>query len=195
MLQALNKFEIRSISVGFFTIIFGKKRDFFTFNTPQQTKVLRRLNIILIGLFFCTQTKAQIDFGGSIGTANNANNPVTNNSNTFVPKYNNESINQVISVVHQVEETQNFINLGNLSPDSNVALPFGIIKDIGAVRYVIAIDSLKFKPNGAFFSAYAAIDFPGTSKKIAFTGKNIMFNPSGVIGHIQHWSIFWHCRF
>lgn len=147
--------------------------------------MLRRLNIILIGLFFCTQTKAQIDFGGGIGTSVGANNPISNTTSTFVPNYNNESINHVVSVVHQVEETQNFVNLGNLSPDSNIALPFGIIKDIGAVRYVIAVDSLKFKSNGAFFSAYAAIDFPGTSKKIAFTGKNIMFNPSGVIGGNQ----------
>lgn len=99
--------------------------------------------------------------------------------------YNQDNINQVISVVKDVEDKQNFINLGDLSPDSNVALPAGIIKDIGAVRYVIAIDSIKFKPQGAYFSAYAAISFPGTLKKLAFKGSNIKFNPAGVVGGEQ----------
>jgi hypothetical protein len=95
----------------------------------------------------------------------------------------NPDVDQVISMVNTVEENNNFID--QLSPDSAVSLPFGIIKKIGEARYVVAIDSVKFKPGGAYFSAYAAIDFPGTNKKIAFRAQNIKFNPKGVVGGNQ----------
>ncbi len=153
--------------------------------------MLKRHLIILVALFFCTQAKTQINVGGGFGSSgpvsvNQPTNSPSNSSGNYNPgNFNEGSINDVVSVVHKVEETQNFINLGNLSPDSNVALPFGIIKDIGAARYVIAVDSLKFKPDGAFFSAYAAIDFPGTTKKMAFRASNIKFNPAGVVGGNQ----------
>ena len=77
----------------------------------------------------------------------------------------NPEIDRVISIVNSVEGKNNFID--QLNPDSNVSLPFGIIKQIGATRYTIAIDSIKFLPQGAYFSAFAAIDFPGTLKKLA----------------------------
>lgn len=92
-------------------------------------------------------------------------------------------IDKVVSIVGDVETNNNFLD--QLSPDSNVALPFGIIKQMGSVRYIIAIDSCKFRPNGAYFNAYAAIDFPGTTKKIAFEAMNIKFNPKGVVGGNQ----------
>lgn len=95
----------------------------------------------------------------------------------------NPEIDKVLSFVQTVEDNNNFLD--QLSPDSNVALPFGIIKQIGSARYIIAIDSCKFKPNGAYFNAYAAIDFPGTTKKIAFEAMNIKFNPKGVVGGNQ----------
>ncbi|MEI8136903.1 MAG: hypothetical protein WCH21_06215 [Bacteroidota bacterium] len=95
----------------------------------------------------------------------------------------NPEINRIISIVNTVESNNNFID--QLNPDSNVSLPFGIIKQIGAVRYTIAIDSMKFLPIGAYFSAYAAIDFPGTTKKLAFKGSNIKFNPKGVVAGEQ----------
>ncbi|MFO0356399.1 MAG: hypothetical protein ACK50A_05545 [Sphingobacteriaceae bacterium] len=98
---------------------------------------------------------------------------------------NNKINDQVTSIVETVEQNENYIDLGNLSPDSNIALPAGIIKDVGAVRYVIAIDSLKFKSTDAYLSAYAAISFPGTTQKLAFRGSNIKFNPSGVMSGDQ----------
>lgn len=99
------------------------------------------------------------------------------------PQTTDPEINRVISIVNSVETKNNFID--QLNPDSNVSLPFGIIKQIGGVRYVIAIDSMKFQPQGAYFSAYAAIDFPGTLKKLAFRGSHIKFNPIGVISGDQ----------
>jgi len=96
----------------------------------------------------------------------------------------NPLISNVLSIVKTVEDNASFID--QLSPDSNVALPIGLIKQIGPARYIIAIDSCKFKPDGAYLNAYAAIDFPGPSgKKIAFEGKNIKFNPKGVVGGDQ----------
>ncbi len=92
-------------------------------------------------------------------------------------------INRVISIVNTVETKSNFIE--QLNPDSNVSLPFGLIRQIGAARYVIAIDSMNFFSDGAYFSAYAAIDFPGTLKKLAFRGSHLKFNPKGVIGGDQ----------
>lgn len=95
----------------------------------------------------------------------------------------NPKIDEVISRVNTVEQVSNFIE--ELSPDSIASLPIGMIKKIGDVRYVIAIDSVNFKPSGAYFSAYAAIDFPGTTKKLAFEAVNIKFNPKGVVGGNQ----------
>ncbi|MGZ3931757.1 MAG: hypothetical protein ACXVP0_10405, partial [Bacteroidia bacterium] len=95
----------------------------------------------------------------------------------------NPRIDKVLSVVQKVEDGSNFID--QLSADSSLVLPAGIIKTIGAARYIIAIDSVKFKPAGAYFSAYAAIDFPGTTKKLAFEAENIKFNPKGVVGGNQ----------
>ena len=104
--------------------------------------------------------------------------------NTFAQdSINNPKVDTVLSEVNKVETNKNFIE--NFSPDNNVSLPFGIIKQVGSVRYVIAIDSCKFKPAGAYFNAYAAIEFPGTTKKLAFEGMNIKFNPQGVIGGNQ----------
>jgi hypothetical protein len=95
----------------------------------------------------------------------------------------NPQIDKVVSMVNTVEANNNFLD--QLTPDSNVVLPFGIIKKIGEVRYIVAIDSVKFKPAGAYFSAYAAIDFPGSNKKLAFEATNIKFNPKGVVGGNQ----------
>ncbi|MGZ3863894.1 MAG: hypothetical protein ACXVPN_06010 [Bacteroidia bacterium] len=86
---------------------------------------------------------------------------------------------ETMSVTEKVASTNNYV--GNLNEDSLTTLPFGIIKEIGTTRYVIAIDSAVFQPNVARYHAYMAIDFPGSSEKIAFIAKNIAFNPKGVI--------------
>lgn len=92
-------------------------------------------------------------------------------------------VTKVISIVNEVESKNNFIDW--LIPDSTASLPFGIIKKVGEARYVVAIDSLLFEKEGAHFSAFAAIDFPGTTKKIAFRASKIKFNPSGVVSGEQ----------
>ncbi len=86
---------------------------------------------------------------------------------------------QTMATVAKVESTNNLA--GNFNPDSVATLPFGIIKEIGVTRYIIAIDSAYFAPGKSVFSAYMALDFPGSEEKIAFAAKNISFNPKGVI--------------
>ncbi|MDP3567396.1 hypothetical protein [Sediminibacterium sp.] len=137
-----------------------------------------RLNWIFV-LFFSVQSglySQEIELPTSPLTNLNSNTPLGEQTT-------NPEINRIISIVNTVESKNNFID--QLNPDSNVSLPFGIIKQTGAVRYTIAIDSMRFLPAGAYFSAYAAIDFPGSTKKLAFRGSNIKFNPSGVIGGEQ----------
>ncbi len=59
------------------------------------------------------------------------------------------------------------------------------MKEINGTKYIVAIDSAYFLPDGAYFNAYMAVDFPGADKKIAFAAKDIRFNPKGVMGGEQ----------
>lgn len=90
---------------------------------------------------------------------------------------------KVFSVIEKVKSESRFTDV--LDAEALTSLPIGIIREIGTTRYIIAIDSAIFKPNGAYFNAYMAIEFPNSDKKIAFAAKNIKFNPSGVIGGEQ----------
>ena len=132
-------------------------------------------------LFIFTLLFSQLIF--SQETINEGQSAVLNNPNNNVGPDQSERL-RAISIVNDVEENKKFISKLN-SVDSMLILPKGISKKIGAVRYTIAIDSMKFKPNGAYLSAYAAVKFPGTTNPIAFGGKNLKFNPEGVIGGEQ----------
>lgn len=98
-------------------------------------------------------------------------------SNTDVQQ---EEVNGIIDFVISHERL-----VENIDPSTLTSLPIGIVREIGATRYIIAIDSAIFKPTGAYFNAYFAVEFPGTNKRICFAAKNIKFNPQGVIGGEQ----------
>src|SRR5205809_939505 len=66
---------------------------------------------------------------------------------------------ETMSVTDKVNNGNNYT--GNFNPDSSSVLPFGIVKEIGTTRYVVAIDSAIFLPGLARYSAYMAIEFPG----------------------------------
>lgn len=85
----------------------------------------------------------------------------------------------VLSICNKVESEDRLA--GNFDPEQPASLPFGIVKEIGATRYIIAIDSAKFRTDGAKFSAFMAMDFPGAAQKICFAAQNISFNPKGVM--------------
>jgi hypothetical protein len=71
--------------------------------------------------------------------------------------------------------------VSSFSAGDTTSLPIGLVKQIGEVKYIICIDSARFTPQGAFFSVYMALDFPNSTKKVAFAAKNIQFNPKGVM--------------
>lgn len=75
--------------------------------------------------------------------------------------------------------------VGSFDPDSMPSLPIGIAKDVGQSRMIIAIDSAYFLKDGAYFSAYMAVEFPGAEQRLAFAAKDIKFNPKGIIGGEQ----------
>ncbi len=63
-------------------------------------------------------------------------------------------------------------------------LPMGIVRRIGNVDYVLAIDSASRKGGVWVFSAYMAVKLPktGDNSLIAFAARNIVFNPQGIGG-------------
>ncbi len=96
------------------------------------------------------------------------------------PNYSSEQLyNETMAVVEKVKSINNYA--GNSNVDSTSVLPFGIVKEIGTTRYIIAIDSAIFLPGKAMYSAYMAVEFPGSTESIAFAGKNLAFNPKGII--------------
>ena len=77
----------------------------------------------------------------------------------------NPLVNYIIGLDEKVN-SENRIN-GSAPAEPATSLPFGIIKEIGTSRYIIAIDSIKYTPQAAMCSAYMAIDFPGSEFKLA----------------------------
>lgn len=70
---------------------------------------------------------------------------------------------------------------GNLNADSIGVLPVGLLKEIGNVRYVICIDSMRLHSGMGKFSAYMALEVPQSDRRIAFAASGIGFNPKGVL--------------
>ncbi|MEP1026341.1 MAG: hypothetical protein ABJG68_09040 [Crocinitomicaceae bacterium] len=90
---------------------------------------------------------------------------------------------KVLAKCSAVEDPEK--QIGGFDPNSAPSLPIGLVQDVGESKMIICIDSAYFLPDGAYFSAYMAIDFPDGDKKIAFAAKNIKFNPEGVQGGEQ----------
>lgn len=68
----------------------------------------------------------------------------------------------------------------NFTEEDLADLPIGIARQIGNGIYVIAIDSAYWDGKGWFFSAYASITIPGTTRSIAFRARNVEFNKNGL---------------
>jgi hypothetical protein len=117
--------------------------------------MVRICALLFTGIIFCVSLHAQGDSVMSVQQSN------------------------VLSICAQVENENRLI--GNMDPDSAASLPFGIVKETGATRYIIAIDSAKFHTANAAFSAFMALEFPGSAQKICFSASNIGFNPHGVM--------------
>lgn len=85
----------------------------------------------------------------------------------------------ILSLQNKIETEDRTV--GNMNPDSVANLPFGIVKEVGATRYIVCIDSAKFGNNSAHMSAYMAMEFPGAQQKLCFSAQNVAFNPKGVM--------------
>ncbi|HLG02305.1 MAG TPA: hypothetical protein VI731_01840 [Bacteroidia bacterium] len=85
----------------------------------------------------------------------------------------------VLSICNKVESENRLA--GNMDPQNPGDLPFGLITEIGPTHYIIAIDSAKFRTGNAVFSAFMAMEFPGSQQKICFAAQNVAFNPKGVM--------------
>lgn len=91
-----------------------------------------------------------------------------------------DPLQSYILSLHNKVETEDKL-VGTMNPDSAANLPFGIVKEIGATRYIICVDSARYLNNAAFMAAYMALEFPGSQQKICFSAQNIAFNPKGVM--------------
>jgi len=69
---------------------------------------------------------------------------------------------------------------GQMAPDAEASLPMGIMKQVGGLNYLIAIDGMAFTPQGATLNAYVSLDVPNSERRIAFAGRNIGFHPGGL---------------
>ncbi len=67
-----------------------------------------------------------------------------------------------------------------LSASDVTRLPVGIVQPAGNQDIIIAVDSARITAQGAFFSAYTAIAFPGSGQEIAFVAKDVSFSPGGI---------------
>ncbi|MCF6404555.1 hypothetical protein L3C95_16785 [Chitinophaga filiformis] len=83
-----------------------------------------------------------------------------------------------VSVFNKIKEKNKFINF--LTDESLGTLPVGLVREINGKVYVIAIDSIRMTPQGAYLSAYFRFTFPGTTRELIFGGKDIAFTPGGV---------------
>lgn len=84
--------------------------------------------------------------------------------------------------IHQVckDVVDNNKTTDHLTEQDLADLPIGIARQIGNGIYVIAIDSAYWNGKGWYFSAYASITFPGTTKPVAFRARDIEFNKGGL---------------
>lgn len=67
-----------------------------------------------------------------------------------------------------------------LTKEDLADLPVGIARQIGNSVYVVAIDSAYWDGKGWFFTAYASIKLPGSSRPIAFRASKVGFNKGGL---------------
>jgi hypothetical protein len=58
-------------------------------------------------------------------------------------------------------------------------LPLEVTKTAGNLTYTIYLDGIRFTPETAYLNAYIIITDPETNKRLAFSGINIPFGPTG----------------
>jgi hypothetical protein len=105
-----------------------------------------------------------------------ANAVVAQNAAAYQAQYTNPAILRILRLDKTVRDKGAIV--GTLTAQDLTRLPIGIMDPSGKV--LICIDSAKFTPNGATFSAYAAVQLPGMKEKLCFKATNIPFGPNGI---------------
>ena len=86
-----------------------------------------------------------------------------------------DRIHQLHDQVLEEGKTSDQLNESDLA-----SLPIGITKQVGGYEYLVIIDSARFTPAGAFFSAYISLPFKTNGQRIAFAARNVAFHRGGL---------------
>ncbi|RFM32335.1 hypothetical protein [Chitinophaga silvisoli] len=86
--------------------------------------------------------------------------------------------NYVAGIFKAIQDSGHYISA--LGSQEMGHLPVGLVREINGRVYVIAIDSARFTPRGAYLNAYFKFTFPGTDYDLIFGGKDIAFTPGGI---------------
>lgn len=121
---------------------------------------LQRLLLFVILYLYCPSM-------AQAGPAADTANPVTNTVTSYVE-----------GLFKEIQDSGHYVNA--LGTQDIGKLPVGIVREINGKVYVIAIDSARLTPQGAYFNAYFRFTFPGTKSELIFGGKNIAFTPGGM---------------
>jgi hypothetical protein len=108
-----------------------------------------------------------------VTTCFSQNDPIENAGKPMTPL--EKHINEVCKGVVDNNRTTD-----KLGEEDMANLPIGIARQIGNGVYVVAIDSAYWNGRGWFFTAYASVTLPGTTKPIAFRATNVGFNKGGL---------------
>ncbi|MGN7824691.1 hypothetical protein ACTJJB_31500 [Chitinophaga sp. 22536] len=87
-------------------------------------------------------------------------------------------VDYVEGVFKNIKDKGRYVNA--LSAEEMGSLPVGLVREINGKIYVIAIDSARMTPSGAYFNAYFRFTFPGTNSELIFGAKNVAFTPGGI---------------
>lgn len=101
---------------------------------------------------------------------------VAQNNAAYQAQFTNPAILRILRLDKTVRDKGAIV--GTLTAQDLTRLPIGIMDPSGKV--LICIDSAKFTPNGATFSAYAAVQLPGMKEKMCFKATNIPMGPNGI---------------
>lgn len=89
-------------------------------------------------------------------------------------------IDKAHSVIQKVRELQNFIT--NLDESTKFELPVGISKEIGGIRYDLAIDAIRLKPAYAELDVFLQFETP-QGHILSFMARGIkLSNKGGIVG-------------
>lgn len=130
--------------------------------------------------YFVNQ-KRQFDF--SVKTNSNVSNGTVD---VEAESYFEESFNEDSSLFYQekanqlldlVKNENRFVN--RLDSAAIISLPVGIKTELGGLEYIVLIDEVSFRPEGAFFNALMSFEIPQNGKKLTFKGIDIPFSFSG----------------